>query len=64
MLRVDEDTFTMISGLIFIAVAGIAGLLALGWWLAAGSSQHSYPPRQDRIACGTLPTSWRRSLRR
>jgi hypothetical protein len=30
MLRVDEDTVIMISGLIFIAVAGIAGLLALG----------------------------------
>ena len=30
MLRVDEDTFTMISGLIAIAVVCIAGLLALG----------------------------------
>jgi len=30
MLRVDEDTFTMISGLIVIAVICIAGLLALG----------------------------------
>ena len=29
MLRIDEDTFTMISGLIVIAVVGIAGLLAL-----------------------------------
>jgi len=29
MLRIDEDTFTMISGLIFIAVVCIAGLLAL-----------------------------------
>ena len=30
MLRVDDDTFTMISGLIVIAVGCIAGLLALG----------------------------------
>jgi hypothetical protein len=30
MLRVDEDTFTMISGLIAIAVVCIAGLLAMG----------------------------------
>ena len=30
MLRVDEDTFTMISGLVVIAVVCIAGLLALG----------------------------------
>jgi hypothetical protein len=30
MLRIDEDTFTMISGLIVIAVICIAGLLALG----------------------------------
>jgi hypothetical protein len=30
MLRVDEDTFTMISGLIVIAVVCIVGLLALG----------------------------------
>ena len=30
MLRVDEDTLTMISGLIAIAVFCIAGLLALG----------------------------------
>jgi hypothetical protein len=30
MLKVDEDTFTMISGLIVIAVVCIAGLLALG----------------------------------
>ena len=30
MLRIDEDTFTMISGLIVIAVVCIAGLLALG----------------------------------
>jgi hypothetical protein len=29
MLGVDEDTFTMISGLIVIAVVCIAGLLAL-----------------------------------
>jgi hypothetical protein len=29
MLRIDEDTFTMISGLIVIAVVCIAGLLAL-----------------------------------
>ena len=30
MLRVDEDTFTMISGLLVIAVVCVAGLLALG----------------------------------
>jgi hypothetical protein len=30
MLRVNDDTFTMISGLIVIAVGCIAGLLALG----------------------------------
>jgi hypothetical protein len=30
MLRIDEDMFTMISGLIVIAVVCIAGLLALG----------------------------------
>jgi hypothetical protein len=30
MLRVDEDTFTMIGGLIVIAVVCIGGLLALG----------------------------------
>jgi hypothetical protein len=30
MLRVDEDTFTMISGLIVIAVVCVGGLLALG----------------------------------
>jgi hypothetical protein len=30
MSRIDEDTFTMISGLIVIAVFCIAGLLALG----------------------------------
>lgn len=30
MLRVDEDAFTMISGLIVIAVVCITGLLALG----------------------------------
>jgi hypothetical protein len=30
MLRVDEDTFTMISGLIVAAVVCIAGLLAFG----------------------------------
>jgi hypothetical protein len=30
MLSIDEDTFTMISGLIVVAVVGIAGLLALG----------------------------------
>jgi hypothetical protein len=30
MLSIDEDTFTMISGLIVIAVVGIGGLLALG----------------------------------
>ena len=29
MLSIDEDTFTMISGLIVIAVVGIGGLLAL-----------------------------------
>jgi hypothetical protein len=29
MLRIDEDTFTMISGLIVVAVVSIAGLLAL-----------------------------------
>ena len=29
MLSIDEDTFTMISGLIFIAVVGITGLLTL-----------------------------------
>lgn len=29
MSSIDEDTFTMISGLIFIAVAGVAGLLML-----------------------------------
>jgi len=29
MLKIDEDTFTMISGLIVIAVVCIAGLLAL-----------------------------------
>jgi hypothetical protein len=28
-LRIDEDTFTMISGLIVIAVVCIAGLLVL-----------------------------------
>jgi hypothetical protein len=30
MLRIDEDTFTMISGLVVIAVVCVAGLLALG----------------------------------
>jgi hypothetical protein len=30
MLGVEEDTFTMISGLIVIAVFCISGLLALG----------------------------------
>ena len=30
MLRVDEDAFTMISGLIVIAVVCITGLLAFG----------------------------------
>ena len=29
MMRIDEDTFTMISGLIVIAVVCIGGLLAL-----------------------------------
>jgi hypothetical protein len=29
MWKVDEDTFTMISGLIVVAVACIAGLLAV-----------------------------------
>jgi hypothetical protein len=29
MLSIDEDTFTMISGLLFIAVVGVAGLLTL-----------------------------------
>jgi hypothetical protein len=30
MLRVNDDTFTMISGLIVIAVVCVGGLLALG----------------------------------
>jgi hypothetical protein len=30
MLGIDEDTVTMISGLIVVAVVSIAGLLALG----------------------------------
>jgi hypothetical protein len=29
MLSIDEDTFTMISGLLIIAVVGVAGLLTL-----------------------------------
>jgi len=29
MLGIDEDTFTMISGLLIIAVVGVAGLLTL-----------------------------------
>ena len=29
MLRIDEDTFTMISGLLVIALVGVAGLLTL-----------------------------------
>ena len=29
MLGIDEDTFTMIGGLIVVAVVSIAGLLAL-----------------------------------
>jgi hypothetical protein len=29
MLSIDEDTFTMISGLLVIAVVGVAGLLTL-----------------------------------
>jgi hypothetical protein len=29
MLSIDEDTFTMISGLIVIAMIGVAGLLTL-----------------------------------
>jgi len=29
MLGIDDDTFTMISGLIVVAVVSIAGLLAL-----------------------------------
>jgi len=29
MLSIDEDTFTMISGLIIVAVIGLAGLLTL-----------------------------------
>jgi hypothetical protein len=29
MMSIDEDTFTMISGLILIAVVGIGGLLTL-----------------------------------
>jgi len=36
MLGIDEDTFAMISGLVVIAVAGIAALLALASWVAAG----------------------------
>jgi hypothetical protein len=29
MLSIDEDTFTMIGGLLVIAVVGVAGLLTL-----------------------------------
>jgi hypothetical protein len=29
MLSIDEDTFTMISGLLVIALVGVAGLLML-----------------------------------
>jgi hypothetical protein len=29
MLSIDEDTITMISGLIFVAMVGVAGLLTL-----------------------------------